>query len=136
VKANVIFFTKGAKTERVWVYDARTNVPGITKKSRPLTEAHFAEFERCYGADPDGRSPRKAEDSKDDRWRSFTRDEVAAEGWKLERFRWLKEDGIEDADDLPEPNKLLHDMVGDLDAALTGLKNLSSILDTLEDGAS
>ena len=43
----------------VWIYDARTNVPGITKKDRPLTAQHFAEFEQCYGADPNGRSKRK-----------------------------------------------------------------------------
>src|SRR5437870_5727967 len=35
VKANVVFFTKGSPTEAVWIYDARTNVPGITKKDRP-----------------------------------------------------------------------------------------------------
>ena len=70
-KTNVIFFTKGYPTERTWVYDGRTNVPGITKKERPLTEAHFAEFEKCYGPDPNGRPrgtvSRKAEDSAEDR---------------------------------------------------------------------
>ncbi len=39
VKANVIFFQKGYPTENVWIYDARSNVPGITKKDRPLTPA-------------------------------------------------------------------------------------------------
>src|SRR2546425_2605705 len=70
VKANVIFFTKGYPTENVWIYDARTNVPGITKKDRPLTPFHFAEFEKCYGKDPSGRAKRNSSDSKDDRWRS------------------------------------------------------------------
>ena len=35
-KTNVVFFTQGRPTERVWIYDARTNVPAITKKDRPL----------------------------------------------------------------------------------------------------
>ena len=39
VKANVIFFQKGRPTEHVWIFDARSNVPGITKKDRPLTAA-------------------------------------------------------------------------------------------------
>src|SRR5205085_10103271 len=80
VKANVVFFTKGYPTERVWIYDARTNVPGITKKDRPLTPAHFAEFEQCYVADPNGRPsrPRRPEDSAQDRWRSFAIAEVMA----------------------------------------------------------
>ena len=59
VKANVIFFQKGRPTEDVWIFDARSNVPGITKKDRPLTAQHFAEFEKCYGKDPNGLSKRK-----------------------------------------------------------------------------
>ncbi len=58
-KTNVIFFTKGKPTTKLWVYDARANVPKITKKARPLTPAHFAEFEACYGSDPDGSSARQ-----------------------------------------------------------------------------
>ena len=63
-------------TETVWIYDTRTNVPGITKKDRPLTREHFAEFEKCYGADPNGRSKRREKDSKEDRWRKFEIGEV------------------------------------------------------------
>jgi type I restriction enzyme M protein len=44
-KTNVVFFTKGYKTENVWVYDGRTNVPHITKNDRPLSVEHFAGFE-------------------------------------------------------------------------------------------
>ena len=54
VKANVIFFQKGPPTEQIWIFDARSNVPGITKKDRPLTPQHFAEFEKAYGTDPNG----------------------------------------------------------------------------------
>jgi type I restriction enzyme M protein len=57
-KTNVIFFVKGYPTENVWVYDARTNVPRITKKDRPLTPQHFAEFEACYGPNPEGHAKR------------------------------------------------------------------------------
>jgi Type I restriction-modification system methyltransferase subunit len=56
-KTNVIFFTKGFPTETTWVYDARTNIPKITKKDRPITPSHFTEFESCYGLDPNGRAP-------------------------------------------------------------------------------
>src|SRR6476620_4172522 len=51
VKANVIFFQKGPPTEETWIFDARSNVPAITKKDRPLTPEHFAEFEKAYGSD-------------------------------------------------------------------------------------
>ena len=41
VKANVVFLQKGPATEKTWIYDARSNVPGITKKDRPLTPEHL-----------------------------------------------------------------------------------------------
>ena len=62
VKANVIFFQKGLPTEDVWIFDARSNVPGITKKDRPLSPQHFAEFEQCYGSDPNGQCKPKRKD--------------------------------------------------------------------------
>ena len=60
----------------MWIYDAPTNVPGITKKDRPLTPAHCAEFEMCYGTEPNGRAKRQATDSTKDRWRKFHISEV------------------------------------------------------------
>ena len=50
VKANVVFFTKGTPTEHVWIYDARTNVPGITKKDRPLTAGALRRVRGVLGA--------------------------------------------------------------------------------------
>lgn len=45
MKANVIFFQKGRPTEGVWIFDARSNVPGITKQDQPRTPQHFTGFE-------------------------------------------------------------------------------------------
>ncbi len=59
VKANVIFFQKGRPTEHVWIFDARSNVPGITKKDRPLTRANTSpSLKKRYGKDPNGLSKR------------------------------------------------------------------------------
>jgi type I restriction enzyme M protein len=132
VKANVVFFTKGARTETVWIYDARTNVPGITKKDRPLTPAHFAEFERCHGSDPNGRSKRKPSDSKDDRWRSLHITEVKDRGFKLDSFKWLKDESLEDADELPEPEELATDAIAELEGAV---EELNAVLALLENGS-
>jgi type I restriction enzyme M protein len=129
VKANVVFFTKGRPTERTWIYDARTNVPGITKKDRPLTAAHFAGFEECYGADPNGGSRRRPEDSREDRWRGFGIDEIKAREFKLDGFKWLKEDSLDDADDLSEPEELITDAVGELTAAVDGLNKVLVLLE-------
>ncbi len=129
VKANVVFFTKGRPTETVWIYDARTNVPGITKKDRPLTPEHFAEFEKCYGADPNGGSKRKPEQSKEDRWRSFEIAEVKKRDFKLDGFKWLKEESLDDADDLPEPEELVTDAIAELDGAVEELKQVLALLE-------
>ena len=130
VKANVIFFTKGYPTQATWIYDARTNVPQITKKDRPLTPAHFAEFEKCFGADPNGRAKRKPSQSKEDRWRSFGIDEVKAREFKLDGFKWLKEESLEDAGDLPPPEELAADAIAELEAAVGDLNRVLALLES------
>jgi type I restriction enzyme M protein len=142
VKANVVFFTKGARTERVWMYDARTNVPIITKLDRPLATEHFAEFERCYGSDPNGRKGAKGQARNDhdspagtgwlggERWRSFPIEDVAARAFKLDGFRWLKEDSARDEDDgTVEPAELVTDVIGDLQAAMEELNEITKLLE-------
>jgi len=138
VKANVVFFTKGAPTEVTWIYDARTNVSGITKKDRPLTPEHFAEFEKCFGTDPNGRATRKEDDSPADsgylggnRWRKFTIAEVKARGFKLDGFKWLKDEDLESSDELPEPEELVTDAIAELRAAV---EDLDTVLVALENG--
>jgi type I restriction enzyme M protein len=127
----VVFFTKGAPTERVWIYDARTNVPGITKKDRPLAASHFTAFVKCYGADPNGRARRKAADSKEDRWRSFPISEVKERDFKLDGFKWLKDEDLGDGSDLREPEELATDAIEELRAAV---EDLSAVLVALETG--
>lgn len=145
VKANVVFFTKGPKTEKIWIYDARTNVPGVTKKDRPLTPQHFAEFVRCYGTDPNGRfgpGKRKSRRESDspagdkgwlggDRWHSFSIDEVKARDFKLDGFKWLKDESLDDGENLPEPEELATDAISELEEAIS---ELNQILTMLENG--
>lgn len=129
VKANVIFFTKGYATEKVWIYDARTNVEQITKKDRPLTPEHFKEFEKCFGSDPNGKSKRKASDSKEDRWRSFHISEVKEKEFKLDGFKWLKEESLEDAGELPPPEELATDAISELEEAVAELNQVLALLE-------
>ena len=58
VKANVLFLQKGEPTREVWIYDARSNVPIVTKKDRPLADEHFAAFVQYYGDKPNGTAQR------------------------------------------------------------------------------
>ncbi len=132
VKANVVFFTKGQPTDVVWIYDARTNVPGITKKGRPLTAAHFADFEKCYGNDPNGLAKRKESVSKEGRWRKYGIKEVAAKDFKLDGFKWLKEESLDNDGELPEPEELATEAISELEQAVT---ELNEVLALLENGS-
>jgi type I restriction enzyme M protein len=132
VKANVIFFSKGYPTEKVWIYDGRTNVPGITKKDRPLTAEHFKEFEKCFGADPNGKAKRKNSDSKEDRWRWFDVSAVKEREFKLDGFKWLKEDSLDDIDEMSPPDELATDAISELEEAVA---ELNKIVALLEDGS-
>jgi type I restriction enzyme M protein len=153
VKANVVFFTKGQPTQTVWIYDARSNVPGITKKDRPLTPEYFAEFEKCYGPDPNAsesgsksgrgvpprvfaRNPSDSPTSTGylggDRWRPFAIDEIRGRDFKLDSFKWLKDDSLEDADELPPPEELATDAVSELE---TAVEELNAVLALLENGS-
>lgn len=126
---NVIFFTKGRPTEQTWIYDARANVPKITKKSRPLTAKHFAEFEACYGGDPNGQSARAESASPNGRWRRFTLDEIKDQHFKLDAFKWIRDEELDDPNDLPEPEELITEAIEELQLALDDLAGIQSLLD-------
>jgi type I restriction enzyme M protein len=129
-KTNVVFFQKGFPTKTVWVYDGRTNVPRITKKDRPLTPEYFKEFERCFGADPAGLAERKS-DSTEDRWRSFEIGEVRNREYKIDALKWIKDESLDDLDNLPEPDELATDAIAELEAAV---EELNAVLASLESG--
>jgi type I restriction enzyme M protein len=130
VKANVIFFQKGPPTEDVWIFDARTNVPGVTKKERPLTPEHFAEFEKRYGKDPNGRSKRR-QTGPDGRWRKFHINEIKDRDYKLD-ITWLKDKSLEDGDDLPEPQDLAAEAITELEAVVDDLREIVALIEKEE----
>ena len=111
--------------------NGRSNVPHITKKDRPLTPEHFAEFERCYGPDPNGRVKRKPADSKEDRWRSFYIDEIKMRDYKIDSLKWLKDESLDDGDELPDPEELATDAIAELESAV---EELNAVIGLLENG--
>ncbi len=127
VKANVIFLQKGRPTEHVWIFDARSNVPGITKKDRPLTSEHFKEFEQCYGKDPNGLSKRK-DLGETGRFRRFPIREIAERSYKLD-LTWLKDDSLESSDDLPEPTELAGEAIKELEAVVSDLREIMALIE-------
>jgi type I restriction enzyme M protein len=128
-KTNVLFFTKGEPTRTLWFYDARANVPAITKKARPLTPAHFAEFERCYGDDPNGKATRSESDAPSDRWHRFSLEDIIDRGYKIDSFRWLRNEDLDDPDEVLDPADLVTDAIAELQAAVTELHELQKLVD-------
>jgi type I restriction enzyme M protein len=126
VKTNVLFFQKigqGAtgSTKAVWVYDMRVNMPKFGKRT-PLTRGHFAAFEAAFGDEPNGLGARKDE-GEAGRFRCFSREAVKARGDSLD-ISWLKDEGAEDAADLPEPAVLAREAVDELHGALAELDSI------------
>jgi type I restriction enzyme M protein len=128
VKANVIFFQKGHPTEHVWIYDARSNVPGITKKDRPLTSEHFAEFIAAYGKDPNGLSKRN-DTGEAGRFRRFHISDIKDRGYKLD-ITWLKDESLEDANNLPEPQDLATEAITELEAVVDDLREMVQMIES------
>ncbi|MGD9161334.1 MAG: class I SAM-dependent DNA methyltransferase [Desulfobacteraceae bacterium] len=127
VKANVVFFQKGMPTENTWIFDARSNVPGVTKKERPLTEKHFEEFEKCYGKDPNGNGKRK-DLGMEGRFRRFHVSEIREREYKLD-ITWLRDESLEDASELPEPDVLVSEAITELEAVVDDLKDILALVE-------
>jgi type I restriction enzyme M protein len=117
VKANILFFRKGLPTEEIWIYDLRTNTEKITK-GHPLTDEYFRDFEVNYNVKPRNETKR---------FRKFTKREIEDRDYNLDIF-WLKDESLEDSDDLPDPQDLVSDALTSLQTALDSLNELASRL--------
>ena len=101
--------------------------PKVTKKSRPLTPAHFAEFEQCYGNDPNGQSARAKPTPQTDAGGLST---SMSQGTPLQarRFKWIRDEETDDPDDLPEPEELITEAMERLQLALDDLADMQKLL--------
>lgn len=133
VKANVIFFdakpaSKTAWTEKLWVYDYRTNVHK-TLKQNPLKKSDFEDFIELYKAgDLANRQATWSEEDTDGRWRSYDYAElIARDKTNLDIF-WLKDKSLEDSENLPAPEILAAEIVEQLEAALSEFREVETLL--------
>lgn len=127
IKANVIFFDRKAASEtpwtkKLWIYDLRTN-KHFTLKTSPLKYDDLKDFIKCYN--PKNRHKRK----ESDRFKSFTYDElIQRDKVSLDIF-WLRDESLEDSENLPAPEILAHEIVENLGVAL---EQFESIVEELE----
>jgi len=138
VKTNVLFFRRGksdkGNTKAVWVYDMRANAPAYGK-TRPLTVADFADFEKAYGGDANGGSKRR-DGGEDSRWRKFDRAAISGRNDNLD-ISWLRDTEAETEEALTEPEDIAAAIIGHLKAALEEIETLSEELepDSVEEAA-
>jgi len=126
VKANVIFFdnhpaAKTPWTKEVWIYDFRTNIH-FTLKKDPLKPGHLDDFVSCYN--PGNRHQRR----ETERFKRFTYDEIMARDKTSLDIFWLKDESLDDLENLPNPDVLAVDIVENLEA---GLESFKEIVETL-----
>jgi len=130
VKANVLFFDRKPAsetpwTETLWIYDLRTN-KHFTLKRDPMTFEDLTDFLGCYS--PDNRYDRE----ETERFKAYDYDElIERDKTNLDIF-WLKDDSLEETENLPEPEVLASDIVENLGAAL---EQFRSIQEELEESA-
>ncbi len=129
VKTNVLFFTRGQKdkgnTQKLWVYDMRTNMPSFGKRN-PLTLGHFKEFIEAFGDDPYGKGERH-DQGETGRFRCFTRQEIKKRNDSLD-ITWLQDDSIRNGEDLGDPVEIADEILARLDLATQEMQELARLL--------
>jgi type I restriction enzyme M protein len=127
VKANVLFFDRKPAsetpwTETLWIYDLRTN-KHFTLKRDPMTYEDLEDFLDCYN--PENRHDRE----ETERFKAYEYDElIERDKTNLDIF-WLKDDSLEDTENLPEPDVLASDIVENLGAALEQFRGIQEELE-------
>ncbi len=126
VKANILFFDKkpAAKkpwTETLWIYDLRTNMH-FTLKTNPLKIEDLQDFIACYNA---GNLLKRKET---ERFHAFPYDKLMErDKINLDIF-WLRDESLEDSDNLPDPDVIALEIAENLEDALGQFSGIVSSL--------
>jgi type I restriction enzyme M protein len=126
VKANVLFFDRKPPSERpwtkkLWIYDFRTN-QSFTLKERQLVRSDLDDFVACYDAD------NREERVETECFKPFTYDELLARDKASLDILWLRDESLEDTDNLPAPEVIAAEIVEDLQAALDEFSAIAATL--------
>ncbi len=109
-------------TEKLWIYDLRTN-QHFTLKTNPLRFEDLQDFIKCYH--PANRFARRATE----RFKAFTYDELLQRDKVSLDIFWLKDESLEDSENLPDPEVLAREIADNLEAAM---EQFSTIQQELE----
>jgi type I restriction enzyme M protein len=123
VKANVLFFDAKPKdgqthTQGTWIYDLRTN-KHFTLKTKTLKLEDLCDFIVCYH--PENRHERQ----ETERFKYFIYEEMIARDKASLDIFWLKDDSLDNLDDLPPPEVLQQEIIDHLEAALASFRDVA-----------
>lgn len=125
VRANVLFFSKGTKTENVWFYDYRTGIKH-TLATNPIKRSDLDDFVASYNAeDITARKATWSENTPNGRWRKYPVADILSRDKTNLDISWIKEEG-ESADDytLAELFSIIEDKSKSISSAVESLKKL------------
>ena len=126
VKANVLFFDKkpAAKTpwtETLWIYDLRTNMH-FTLKTNSLKYEDLQDFVTCYNAS------NKLERKESERFHAFSYDKLMERDKVNLDIFWLRDESLEDSDNLPDPDVIALEIAENLEDALSQFSGITETL--------
>ena len=126
VKANVLFFERKEASEKpwtkdLWIYDLRTN-QHFTLKTNPLANKDLDDFKAVYH--PGAFAKRK----ETEHFKKFTSAEIGTRDKANLDMLWLKDDSLEDSENLPAPALLAAEIVESLEAALAEFRAVEEAL--------
>jgi len=127
VKANVLFFDRKPAsetpwTQKLWIYDLRTN-KHFTLKRNPLGYDDLQDFLQAY------RPGRRSKREETERFKPFDYEDLTSRDKTNLDIFWLKDDSLEDTENLPEPDVLATQITENLGSAL---EQFSGIQEELE----
>ncbi|MCA1765099.1 MAG: SAM-dependent DNA methyltransferase, partial [Desulfobulbaceae bacterium] len=91
-----------------------------------LKRSDLDEFVENYNpTNRQDRNPTWSEDNKAGRWRAYDYDEINNRDKASLDIFWLKDESLEDSDNLPEPGIIAAEIIEDLQAALEQFKEIA-----------
>src|SRR6266581_2701918 len=99
----------------------------MTERETRLTPRYFAESAESSGANPNAGGKR----TEAERFRRFDLNEIREREYKLD-ITWLRDESLEDSDELPEPQDLASEAVTELEAVVDDLREIVALVEKEE----
>ncbi len=130
VKANVLFFVKGGKTDNLWFYDYRTNIKHTLVKN-PMKRSDLDDFVACYNADNIKQRVETydADNNPNGRWRKYSEEELLKSDKTSLDITWIKSANPIENVTLAELIETISEKSESINNAVVELKKLLSNID-------